>query len=353
MNTIQNIFTAIALCSAAGACAAIHWLATEYNFGAFNEDIGPVTVEFRFINTGTDDVSILAARASCGCTRPVYPHGPVGPGDTATVSVTYDPAGRPGVFSKYVSVELSDPVARKSKLYVKGTVVGNEGSVARRFPIATDKGVNLARPAVMLGQVKKGSLRTSTLEAYNASRDSLHPTVTEAPDFITVDFAPAKPAPGEQFAMLFYFHSDRCQAYGMVTDSVTVDWGKGPHTIPVVAIVEEDFSGLTADDMEKAPAAHINPLLDFGTISSGALSGTVKVKNTGRSPLILRRVYTSDPGIEAVPESKEIKPGKSAAIRVSVAPQALAGKILNARVIIISNDPAHPTIPVRIVGEIK
>lgn len=116
-----SIITAALVCAAAvTVCAApsVRWLDTEYNFGAFDEDYGPVTHDFKFVNDGTEPVTILAARASCGCTTPRYPRSPIAVGDTGVISVTYDPAGRPGRFTKYVGVELSYE-GSKSKLIVK------------------------------------------------------------------------------------------------------------------------------------------------------------------------------------------------------------------------------------------
>ena len=120
------------------ARTSVDWLETRHNFGAFDEDLGPVSAVFKFVNNGDEAVSILAARASCGCTVPKYSRDPIAPGDTAYISVTYDPAGRPGRFTKYVGVEISGDVP-KVKLYVSGTVVGNRRSIEGRFPVKVDK----------------------------------------------------------------------------------------------------------------------------------------------------------------------------------------------------------------------
>src|SRR5882724_10119373 len=41
-----------------------------------------VTYEFKFTNTGKSPLIISDARASCGCTTPVWPHTPIKPGDS-------------------------------------------------------------------------------------------------------------------------------------------------------------------------------------------------------------------------------------------------------------------------------
>ena len=137
MKHIFALLTLATVCLTAYCRADVRWLETRHNFGAFDEDFGPATTEFKFVNTGDEPVSILGAHASCGCTTPKYPREAIAPGDTASITVTYDPAGRPGRFTKYVGVELSGDLPR-IKLYVSGTVVGNERSIEGRFPVKAD-----------------------------------------------------------------------------------------------------------------------------------------------------------------------------------------------------------------------
>ena len=80
---------------AASAGAQVEWLETKHNFGAFSEDEGVVECVFRYVNTGDTTLQIKAARTSCGCTLPHYSREPLATCDTASVTVSYDPTGRP------------------------------------------------------------------------------------------------------------------------------------------------------------------------------------------------------------------------------------------------------------------
>lgn len=91
-----------------GLSAEIKWMEVDHNFGAFNEDDGNVTCTFKMINLGPEPIAITAARATCGCTTPKYSRSTIMPGDTADISVSYNPTGRPGNFEKKVYVDLSD-----------------------------------------------------------------------------------------------------------------------------------------------------------------------------------------------------------------------------------------------------
>ena len=65
---------------------------------------GKVSHTFEVSNTGDMPLVITRVIASCGCTTPEWPKEPVAPGKKAQIKVTFDPAGRPGPFTKTISV---------------------------------------------------------------------------------------------------------------------------------------------------------------------------------------------------------------------------------------------------------
>ncbi|MCH5236857.1 MAG: DUF1573 domain-containing protein [Muribaculaceae bacterium] len=94
---------------------------TTYDFGIINEDGGPVTHEFRFENTGKGVLVINSAKAECGCTKPEYPQKGIEPGKSGVIKVTYNPLGRPGGFTKVVTVRTNG-IPSKVNLKIRGTV---------------------------------------------------------------------------------------------------------------------------------------------------------------------------------------------------------------------------------------
>lgn len=95
---------------------------TLYDFGNIKEDGGKVTHEFEFTNTGKDPIKITSARAECGCTTPEYPKGEIAPGESRVIKVTYNPLGRPGGFTKVVTVRCTGNPG-KVNLKIRGTVL--------------------------------------------------------------------------------------------------------------------------------------------------------------------------------------------------------------------------------------
>lgn len=82
---------------------------TEHNFGTIKEEIGAVTTQFEFTNTGTSPLIIRRVLASCGCTTPEYNRKPVLPGKKGTISAKYSTVARPGTFSKTIRVYTNVP----------------------------------------------------------------------------------------------------------------------------------------------------------------------------------------------------------------------------------------------------
>ncbi|MCH5235241.1 MAG: DUF1573 domain-containing protein [Muribaculaceae bacterium] len=102
--------------------AQIKFEQTTFDFGNIKEDGGKVSHDFTFTNVGTEPLKITDARAECGCTRPEYPKEEIAPGDSAVIKVTYNPLGRPGGFTKVVTVRCTGNPG-KVNLKIRGTVL--------------------------------------------------------------------------------------------------------------------------------------------------------------------------------------------------------------------------------------
>ena len=107
--------------------ARIKFEKTTWDFGNIREDGGKVSCEFEFVNEGDAPLEITDARAQCGCTRPEYPKGEIAPGEKGVIKVTYNPLGRPGGFTKVVTVRCTGNPG-KVNLKIRGTVIPKAGS---------------------------------------------------------------------------------------------------------------------------------------------------------------------------------------------------------------------------------
>jgi hypothetical protein len=133
---MKKIFTLLLLTgsialSAQPATTDLNWTPTanftksEHDFGKIPE--GPkANTEFEFKNTGKEPIVVTNATAGCGCTTPEFDKTPIAPGKTGKIRVGFNSEGRPGTFSKEVTVTFSSGVNRdktgSSKLTIKGSV---------------------------------------------------------------------------------------------------------------------------------------------------------------------------------------------------------------------------------------
>lgn len=126
MKTLR-IFLAIFLASIALAGAArtpgdrvgVTITPLSYDFGNVNADADPVVRQFQITNNGSTAVAILSARASCGCTEPRYDRRPILPGQTATVTLTFMPAGQRGEVDKEVTLRLKNASGTSEKVHLR------------------------------------------------------------------------------------------------------------------------------------------------------------------------------------------------------------------------------------------
>jgi len=86
----------------------------EITFDRIFHDFGNVTegeivkTFFTFTNTSENDLFIVDARGSCGCTVPRYPKDiAIKPGETGEIEVNFDTSGRPNLQQKMIKVSAN------------------------------------------------------------------------------------------------------------------------------------------------------------------------------------------------------------------------------------------------------
>lgn len=99
----------------------------DFLFEAESHDFGTIpegtqaTYEFKFTNTGKEPLIISNVQASCGCTTPKWSNEPIAPGKTGTITASYNSSGRPGPFTKSITV-TSNAKSSPKVLTINGVV---------------------------------------------------------------------------------------------------------------------------------------------------------------------------------------------------------------------------------------
>jgi hypothetical protein len=126
------------------------------------------------------------------------------------------------------------------------------------------------------------------------------------------------------------------------------------YAITIKANLVEDFSGMSAEDIQQAPIVEINTEINAGVIKAGKkLSTKLTLSNAGVNPLIIRRAYSNDTELEVQQPKAAIKGGKKADIRVDINAVGATPAQYSRTVIVITNDPKKPISKVKVTWTVE
>lgn len=319
---------------------------TEHDFGKINEADGRVSVVFTFKNEGMAPLVLSNVRASCGCTTPTWTKEPVEPGQTGSITVTYNPNGRPGRFQKTVTITSNATEATK-KVYIKGEVIPKQAKPVNKYTVAVGE-LNMKTTTLDLGTIKKGEHKSGELEYANLGKEkhSVKLATRQADAYVINQVTLDSVKPNEVGKFVFALESENTKLYGPVEvyayveiDGKTVQ--DDAHKLTIKADIVEDFSQLTVEQKQAAPIMEIAPELNLGKVAAGkVLKGQLAVKNNGANPLEIRRVYSADNKINAK-SSKAIKSGKKGNITIEINAKDMQPGAYSRQILVITNDFEH------------
>lgn len=337
------------------------WLERRHDFGVFMEKDGKVSCQMRLVNSGTQPLLIVKAQAGCGCTAINYPEEPIQPGDTVAVGITYNPSGRPGQFTKQVMI-FTNTEPKRAILEISGNVIPTTATLDKQYPLQAGS-LRISQGSIPFGELVKGQNKTQYLSAYNASTDTLLVHVIGDKPHLHPAVVPDTVPPAKITALTVHYLSGHAPLWGLNVDTLTLvcepikqpsTATAGTTTIHVMGQVIEDFSNLTDKERRDAPVIEVDcgESLDFGTLKAGeTVIRTFTVKNKGKSPLAIRRLWVPDAeGVTVGEVHKDIKRGKSATVTVTVDTSQIHGGMLNVPLTLMSNDPDSPRLKIRLVG---
>ncbi|MCC8088064.1 MAG: DUF1573 domain-containing protein [Rikenellaceae bacterium] len=330
-----------------------------HDFGQINEADGPVTHVFEFENKGKVPYVIDFVSVSCGCTTPEYDKAPVMPGKKGSITITFDPAGRPGTFNKPIVITGND---RKDKVTVSiiGDVLGRPKTVEELYPIPLAAGLRTDRNSFLFGYMGRGETRSRSIEVHNSGNTPVVVSVVTEGNLpesaYSLKVIPETIAPGDSGEIMFTYDFSSDDVWGLVSTNVylTVNGKKADMSLSAYATVTEDFTKWTQSQKENAPSAEFSAQFHhFNELPKGV---TVEQKfivvNKGKDPLILQSIKPNSSNITCTVNRREIKKGESAEITVKLNTSGLEGRVSES-VTVIMNDPSRPMRELRLAATVK
>lgn len=359
---MKKIFSTLfmALCAVAMMAQdpVITFEKTEHDFGKIHEEDGRVSVVFNFKNEGMAPLVLSNVRASCGCTTPTWTKEPVEPGQTGSITVTYNPNGRPGRFQKTVTITSNATEATK-KVFIKGEVIPKQAKPVNKYTIAVGE-LSMKSKVLDLGKIKKGQGAQGELEYANMTKaDHAVALLTNAADAYLINQVTLENVkPNEVGKFIFAIDTKKAKQYGPVEAYayVQVDGKKDmseTYQLTIKADIEEDFSQMTIEQKQQAPIIEVANDITFGKIAAGKVHKYVfPIKNAGVNPLEIRRVYSTDNALH-FKAPKAIKSGKKGAVTIDINAKNLQAGTYSREVVVISNDYQNPIKRIKITFAVE
>jgi hypothetical protein len=325
-----------------------------HDFGSIKEEGGKVTYKFEFVNTGGSPLLIDTVRATCGCTAPNWTRMPIPPGGKGYVAATYNPAGRPNAFSKYLYV-TSNSENQNVKLTIKGEVSPKPRTIEDDYSYSMG-GLRLKANHLAFGNVSNTEQKDYKLEVINTSDKNITLGFEQVPGFLNIKFVPGVLKPNEKGLIVATYDASQKSDWGMLIDRVNVlvdGLSERDYRLVISANIVEDFSSMTQQELANAPIIDVdNPEVNFGKMKqTEKYEHDFILSNDGKSTLYIRKIK-ADCGCTAVqPEKKQIEPGESVKIKTIFNAQGKRGN-QNKNVTIITNDPKRSNLVLRIKGEV-
>ncbi len=333
----------------------------EYDFGQFDEGGGPVTTVFTFTNSGSAPLILSNVQASCGCTSPSWTQQPVEPGQQGEITVTYNPKGRPGRFSKTITIQ-SNAQTNPYRLYIKGYVLPAIAGMTDVYNKENKIGsLSIKNSGIDFGTIKKSDAPVlQQIEYANHSKHDIDLELRVAADnssYLSLSTTQSKVLRQQVGTMNITIDPKKCKLWGPVeTDFLVVVDGDASQTdknkMKVKFELIDDFANLTPQQRMESPIIEIASSIDLGVVAANAkIKKGLTVKNIGVNPLEVRRVVNDNNALSFTLPKKAIASGKHSDITIECTGKEVGkySKILT----IYTNDPENQKVNVTVTWEVK
>ncbi|MCS7086212.1 MAG: DUF1573 domain-containing protein [Bacteroidia bacterium] len=399
-------FTLLSLTFCAATQAAFGQIEFEkliHDFGQISEGSVASNV-FKFKNVGKQEVTLKSVKASCGCTTPNWTKTAVKPGETGEITVSYNSQGRPGHFTKSVTV-VYDTAATPIVLTIKGEVLSAPQPPAP-LPAAPPTHQHdghdhnhhehgslddrLGPPGVLLASDEPFAVATQYIDTVGSlAFDRTRITVGVLRSDQNKDFEIRVKNVGKK-AVSFLERKDVKPGFDVKPAKKTL--AAGEESVIVVSFIGEDSKKPGSEFKDRGPFNHYvslytdektdnqktfeligsyervytpeeiaaGPIITFeatefdgGEVIEGQfLEHKFKFTNTGKSDLIIESAKASCGCTAIAPPDKVIKPGQSSEIVAKFDSKGKKGP-QHKTITVTSNDLANPRVVLSLKCTIK
>lgn len=323
-----------------------------YSFEQVSEEGGPVTHKFTFRNTGDAPVVIQQVSSSCGCTVSDWSKEPVLPGKDGFVSGTFNPMGRPGSFSKSLTV-VSNAAPSREVLYLTGNVTPRAQSKQEQYPYHMGP-VWGSVSFMALPRVLHDGVTTGKLGLYNSGSREEVVRFEGVPKCLKLPGSRLMLAPGEEREVEVEVNGLEVKEWGYTSEKFTCEVEGEKYVVELGFNRDENFGAWSEEERRNAPVAEVKTReIDFGAVRRGdALRASFELRNAGKSALYVRRVQTNCNCLKAEVGKEKVRPNAVTKVSIVFNTEGYSG-VHEKDVTLITNDPQQRYIRLRVRADVR
>lgn len=313
----------------------------------------PVTAEFVLKNDGRKPLVINNVLKSCGCTEVDYPKTSIAAGESFVIKAVYD-AKQMGTFTKQVCL-YTNADEEPFILSMRGKVVGSVVDFAGPYDEMLGA-IKSDAQEVEFDDVNRGDRPVLRIHIFNPTDEVLEPVVMHLPDYLHAFVSPSKVAPRHSAEISFVLDSKKLRDLGLNQTSVYLGERPGDKVAPekeivVSAVLLPGFENMTPAKKALAPKIEMSATdLNLGRFNGKKkLKGEILITNKGKSELDIRSMQMFTMGLQVNLKKSKIQPGETVKMKVTaVAADLKKSRVRHPRILMITNDPDHAKVMVKI-----
>jgi hypothetical protein len=227
-----------------------------------------------------------------------------------------------------------------------------------------DNKLKLEKTYFNLGNTYNTEVKKESSAIFNDTDEPMTITFSGVPKYISMSVTPnVIPAKSKGLIEMEYrvaenVNSEKKQNWGYQNSRFRVivngNTQNSKNNLNVRANIQEDYRNLSEEQLKKAPKIEfVETEFNFGTVTQGdKITHEFAFKNTGKSDLYIRNLKASC-GCTAVSSTEEaIKKGETSSIKAVFNTRGKSNKQTKS-ITVTTNDPQHPTMVIKMVGEVK
>ena len=316
----------------------------------------PMTITYNFTNTGSSPLVISNVTTSCGCTTADWTKEAIPAGGKGQVTATFD-AEAIGRFYKEVGVYCN---ASSMPIYLEfnGEVTADSRNYMHTHEFGFDA-IRLNKQEIEFNDVSLGEKPQFEILVANTSNKTYVPVLMHLPPYLSAKAYPEILGKQKSGKIIVTLDTEKLPKLGITSTSVYLSRFMGDkvgteNEIPVSVALLPDLSHVSTFEQQNPPVIKLSSTnLEFPKLKEKQKkSQTVLITNNGKSPLQIQDMQVFSMALGVKLKKHILQPGETTKMKITVMAKNIGRTKSSPRVLMITNDPKHPMVTVKVKASI-